>query len=667
MTAPAPPSSLPSRRRATQAVSPAVEPPLPPAWRAPLVGALLIPLSALFGIYSYEVVQALHWTMQSLKCGPIFVLFLVMVGNLTLRRFARRFALTQAELVVVYAMVVTATAIGGVGSVQHIVAGLAAPYYFADDTNRWREFFPVIPKLLTPHNPEVIAQFYKGNATLYRLAVLRDWAIPVAAWTTFLLLLFVTSLSVNALLRRRWVEGERLTFPLVVLPLEMTRGGGEGAFWRNRWMWLGFLLAGGLESVDFLNYMYPSFPYIQIKAYHIEQYLTERPWNGIDTLVVAFYPLMIGIVYLLPLDVSLSCWFFYLLVKAQMVLATALGWKDADAGPVAARAPFIAEQGAGAFLGVALFSLWTARGHLRETLRAALQSGQRPRDELLSPRAAWLGVTGGFCGIVLCLHAVGMSAWLAALLFLVYLLFLITITRIVAEAGAGWHYGPNYTAHSLIFDLFGQRGWGSRELMMLGYTQWFTMELRDNPMPYQLEAMKMGQSSSVAPRRLLAALLLAAALGAVAAFWANLYIYYHYGAASAKVRPWVPLTGQLPFRSMRTWIDSPQPPDSTFASGMSVGFVVVALLGLARQRFVGWPLHPLGYALANTDSMDYMWLPFLLAWALKGIMLRYGGMRLYRAALPFFLGLILGDYVVPAFWSLYGVITGQQMYMAFPH
>src|ERR1041385_424471 len=102
MTAPvSPPSPAPPRRRAVPA--PPVERWRPPAWRAPLVGALLIPLSALFGIYSYEVVQALHWTMQSLKCGPIFVLFLVMVGNLTLRRLAPRFSLTQAELVIIYA------------------------------------------------------------------------------------------------------------------------------------------------------------------------------------------------------------------------------------------------------------------------------------------------------------------------------------------------------------------------------------------------------------------------------------------------------------------------------------------------------------------------------------------------------------------------------------
>jgi hypothetical protein len=260
-----------------------------------------------------------------------------------------------------------------------------------------------------------------------------------------------------------------------------------------------------------------------------------------------------------------------------------------------------------------------------------------------------------------------MSPWLAALVFLLLLLFLVTITRIVAEAGAGWHYGPNYNAHTLIFDLYGQRDWGQRDLMMLGYTQWFTRELRDNPMPYQLEAMKMGHASGVEARRLLVALLLAAALGAIAAFWANLHIYYHYGAATANARPAVPLEGHIPYRSMRSWTDSPELPDDTFASGMSVGFGVVALLGLARQRFAAWPLHPLGYALANTNSMDYMWLPFLMGWALKSVMLRYGGMRLYRAALPFFLGLILGDYVVPAFWAVYGVLTDQRMYMAFPH
>jgi hypothetical protein len=49
------------------------------------------------------------------------------------------------------------------------------------------------------------------------------------------------------------------------------------------------------------------------------------------------------------------------------------------------------------------------------------------------------------------------------------------------------------------------------------------------------------------------------------------------------------------------------------------------------------------------------------------VTLRYGGIQLYRRFLPFFLGLILGDYVVPSLWGLGGMLTGNQQYMAFPH
>src|SRR5438128_439821 len=100
MTAPSPlPPQAPPR---------AAQPPTlaPPAWRAMALGALLIPPAALFGVYSYTIVQAILWSQQSLKCGPIFVLFLLTLANMGLRRIHRRLALTQAELIVVYSMLV---------------------------------------------------------------------------------------------------------------------------------------------------------------------------------------------------------------------------------------------------------------------------------------------------------------------------------------------------------------------------------------------------------------------------------------------------------------------------------------------------------------------------------------------------------------------------------
>ncbi|MDW8289915.1 MAG: DUF6784 domain-containing protein, partial [Armatimonadota bacterium] len=52
----------------------------------------------------------------------------------------------------------------------------------------------------------------------------------------------------------------------------------------------------------------------------------------------------------------------------------------------------------------------------------------------------------------------------------------------------------------------------------------------------------------------------------------------------------------------------------------------------------------------------WLWLPFLIAWLVKFFVLRYGGLLLYRRTLPFFLGLVLGDYTMGAVWSLIGVV-----------
>ena len=60
----------------------------------------------------------------------------------------------------------------------------------------------------------------------------------------------------------------------------------------------------------------------------------------------------------------------------------------------------------------------------------------------------------------------------------------------------------------------------------------------------------------------------------------------------------------------------------------------------------------MGYAIANTNSMGNQWFPFLLAWAAKKIILRYGGPKLYRQAQPFFLGLVVGDFLNGALYTI---------------
>jgi hypothetical protein len=639
----------------------------PPPWRALLIGCLLIPPSALFGLYGYLIVQAIHWTQTALLRGPVFLLFLLVAANAGLRRLRHRWMLTAAELVLIYSMLIVATAIGGIGMVQFHVTGLPAPFYYATRENHWERFHPLLPRIFTPHEPQVIRDFYRGSATLYAAEVLRDWAVPVLVWSALLFTIVWVMLCLSVLIRRPWVDGERLAFPLVSLPLEMAQGGGESAFWRARGMWIGFALAGGLESLNSLNWLYPAFPSVPIKPLRLEELLVARPWNGAGMVAAAFYPFMIGVAFLLTLDVSFSCWFFYLVVKAENVLATAWGFREPGAGAALARVPYTGEQAAGAFLGLACFTLWTARGHLRRVWRAAVRGAPRATDEIMPYRVAMLGAAAGIVGLTGFFAWLGLPAWIGLLFFVLYFLFQLIITRIVAEAGAGWTFAPAFNPHAMLFAAAGTSAFSPRELVLLTYTQWIDMEYRDSPMPQQLQSMKMGQAAGVSHRTLLWALLLAAGLGVLAAYWANLHLYYAYGAASAKTRPWITSVGQQPFRALRSWLEDPLPPDATGLLAAGSGVLIVAALAVARQRLLWWPFHPIGYAVANTASMDYMWMPFFIAWALKAAILHYGGMRLYRAARPFFLGLILGDYIVPTFWAIWGTMIDTQMYMTFPH
>ena len=57
--------------------------------------------------------------------------------------------------------------------------------------------------------------------------------------------------------------------------------------------------------------------------------------------------------------------------------------------------------------------------------------------------------------------------------------------------------------------------------------------------------------------------------------------------------------------------------------------------------------------------MNWVWFSIALGWLLKLVVMRYGGVVLYRALRPFFLGLILGQISCAGFWMLVDVFTGM--------
>jgi hypothetical protein len=644
-----------------------------PFWRAILIGLLLIPISTYYGNYAFVVVQAMLWGQTSLLRGPVFILFILTLANLLFRKIARRAGLRPSEMVLIYSMVAVSVCVSGFGQVQWLINILPAGGYFPNHANHYEQFVWRIPAYLVPHDPIAINAFYRGQTTMYRRDVLNDWATPVAVWSVFLFVICWVTLCLMSLVRRQWSDEEKLTFPLVQLPLQMAEGGaGRTPFFRNRLMWSGFLIAGLFESIDYLHFFFPVLPYVPIKPsdWHLERFIVAQPWSSVGTFTLAFYPFAIGIAFLLSCEVSFSCWFFYLLTKVENIAAAAMGLNQGGNG-AQAQAPFLGEQGAGAFIALGFFLLWTARRPLWEACRSVWDKGLAARTD--DPHAAIpprLAVWSGLLGIVVLtafLTVTGLPVWVALVFWSIYLLFLIVLARVFAEAGAGWAWAPMVNVHTVILDGVGTGSLDARSLTMFGYLDWFDNDLRDSPMPHQLEAMKLGQETDTPRRQLLWGLVLAAAISGVAAFWAYLHMYYEFGAASAKVRPALQGLGPGHLREIANWINNPTPPDPHSLGGMAAGAVIVMTLARLRQTFVWWPLHPIGYALAGTQSMEYMWCPFLIAWAAKTAILRYGGVRIYRQAVPFFLGLILGDYIVPTLWGVWGTVAHTQVYMSFPH
>lgn len=635
------------------------------------LGLPLLVLNAFFGTYAYVVVQALLWTQTSLLRGPLVLLFFLILFNLLVIRCARRYALSQAELLLLYTMLCLGTCAGGLGFVQVLINQITAVFYFASPSNGWEShLWPHIPLWMAPRQHAVLKSFYQGNATLYTPKILSAWAVPVAAWTAFIFALFWVFLCLVTLMRRRWVEEERLTFPLAHLPLEMTDQGGVSPFWKNRLMWAGFLVAGLLESINSLAYIYPSVPSIPIKPIgpnDLDAVLTTFPWNAAGMLRLAFYPFVIGIGYLLSLDVSFSCWSLYLCVKLANILSAVLGFSQEGGAGAANRAPYIREQSVGAFLGVALLALWSARKALAQAWQEMRRPTGRDAAELMSYRLALLGGGIGLMFLVGFLFSAGLALPVAIVLVGIYLCFGLTLARIVSEVGAGWAWAPDWSPAAFTSDLFGADRLSPQTLTVLhGYTMWMA-DMRDNPMPQQMQAGKLAQSAGFSARAFLGPLVLASLVGILCAFWAHLHIYYIYGAATAKVRPYLAGLGPGRFSQTMGLVSSPTSRDTAGLVAATVGLLLAGAFSALRLRYAWWPFHPLGYALATTSSMDYMWCPFFVAWLAKSVTLRYGGVRAYRTVMPFFLGLILGDYVVPCLWGLWGMTIGQQQYLVFPH
>jgi len=81
-----------------------------------------------------------------------------------------------------------------------------------------------------------------------------------------------------------------------------------------------------------------------------------------------------------------------------------------------------------------------------------------------------------------------------------------------------------------------------------------------------------------------------------------------------------------------------------------------------RVRFVWWQFHSIGYAMAGSWAMGTIWIPIFISWFVKLMIIKYGGLKTHRQAIPFFAGLILGEFIIGSIWSIIGLTLDIQTY-----
>lgn len=634
--------------------------------RSLLLGLVLTAISVLWIHYAELIMSAVQGhsaiAATSTPVGGITFLFAISAVNLLARTLLPSVAMSAAELLVVYAMIVTSTVLSSSGQLHFLIPTIAASFHYATAENGWAGIFQkFVPRWMAQTDPVALDGFYKGK-TAVPWAL---WAPQMAAWCGFILALSFATLCIVSLLRRQWVERERLAFPTIALPLALMED--KVPVFRQPLFWAGLIGPLGVAVMNTVSLNQPNVPLISLRAdFDLASLVaTSPPWNAMGKTPLSFYPFVIGLAYFIPVEVTFSAWFFFLLTRVENVFGAWLNIDAGMSGTPKATFPFIPQQGAGAFLGLALVPLYLCRGYLKEVFAKALgeKSELDDSDEPMTYRNALIGLCVSFALMVGFCIAGGMQPILAVGLIFLALCYMTAATRIRAETGNAWLFGPDTDVSTLLTRTLGTGFLSPSDLTVLAFMRpaCANFDMRCLPMPHQLEAMKMADAVGASKRKLVGALCIGTAFGLIVSFMVALMIWHGYGA-EAKTDAWRTSMGRQPFDNLSALLRNPASPDGRGLAAVGFGFVITAALMLLRTAFTWWPLHPVGYAMANTNTMRDTWFPFVIAWLIKSLVLRYGGAALYKKTIPFFLGLIAGDLLGGGLTTAYGAFTGINVY-----
>jgi hypothetical protein len=632
--------------------------------RTLLVGLLGSAATSVIVAAAELVAQTIQIGMMQLPPAVVALFFVVVLANRVVAWARPHAALRTPELLVVFVMMLFSAMIASRGVMERLLPAQVGVSYYAEGNNWQQLYFPLLNSALFPWDPsqpqpEPLVKWFYQRIPFGEPIPWGAWVASTARWLILIGAVFTAFLCISVLLRKQWVENERLSFPLVQLPLELMRG---GEFFGNRAFWLGALVPIVVFTLNGLHRNIPTIPEITL-VIPLKDYFSAPPYDQMTMFSLYLSFAAVGFFFLIPTELLFSFWFFYLLSKGFEFLGLTYGFETQ--AKHAAAAGFVKWLCSGAFFAVAAYVLYSARHHLRYIWQVVKGDAPPPPpgSELMSYRWAFWGLIGAFVVILLWAQWAGMDWWVAALVFAIYLLVQgLVMARCTAEGGLLITEGCFTPMDVLTMEKYSLLSPRNLTAMALKDAVLFR-DLRGIPITGFLDAQKLSDETRLAKRTLLGALVVGILAAIAVAFVFQLWLPYTYGALN--------LYGYV-YERQPTQFFRENAPFMTPSGGetpvpafrplfFALGFVITLLLAWGRSAFPGFPFHPLGFAMSATWGVIVLWFSMLVAWLIKAPLLRYGGMPLYRRVRPFFLGLIFGEFFSAAVWAvlalLYGVDT----------
>ena len=603
------------------------------------IGLLVSALASAWVSYAQTgaTTSSVNITHLPISCLAIFLITFAL--NAIYRTQTHRPGLNHRELGLIFVMGLVGALIPARGLTGVWLGLMAAPYYLATPENGWIDYVqPHLSGFLFPTNEGNQTRFLYEGLPAGASIPWNVWISPLFWWVTLILAGFATCLCIAVILRKQWVENERLDYPLIAPIMEMVDEKNESwpQLFKGHLFWIGFGLAFGIIAWNIINHFNPSWPRIN-----------TSPNAGLFYFARLFPPLLthintyaIGFGYFVKLEILFSIWFFHLLLMTEIFFIRKFGfqfgrlhqagggWSD----------PLVQWQCLGALFVFVGWGLWTGRRHLRAVWRKAVYGDATIDDsqELLSYRTALIGLIVSTLYIMAWMRQAGVDLSLIAITLPATIVIYIALARFVCESGT-LYLGIPTSPLDMGFHLIGTQNLSAQTITAGATTHALRWMLF---MPPLSQGAKVLDHTGGNKRGLAWPIFAGLLIALVVNIYIVLYLGYTRGAFNFTEYPFTRYAPNL-YDGIITNLRTPEPASWERLLLFGVGGVIMGILTALRYRLPWWPLHPVGFIITTTSILHVVTSLFIV-WMFKAIALRVGGVLLYRKFIPLFLGIIVG-------------------------